>query len=51
MALPEPEIENVWLSGSDEESEDEFEDEFEDEIRANLEFNFGNININPEVPL
>ena len=25
MALPEPEIENVWLPGSDEESEDEFE--------------------------
>ena len=47
MALPEPEIENVWLSVSDEESEDEFEDE----IIANLEFNFGNININPEVPL
>ena len=44
MALPEPEIENVWLSGSDEESEDESEDE----IRANLKFNFGNIDINPE---
>ena len=44
MALHEPETENVWWSGCDEEGEDEFEDE----IRANLEFDFWNIDINPE---
>ena len=43
MALPEPDLENPWLSGSD-----ESEDESEDEIRVNLEFDFGNVDMDLE---
>ena len=43
MALPEPDLENQWLSGSE-----ESEDESEDEIRANLEFDFGNVDMDLE---